>query len=182
MDFFELNKIVGAVLGAGLIVFVIVEVGNVLMSPAPLEANAYPIAVEEGEAQVTEAEAVVQEGPGMAQLLASGNLEAGRKTAKKCAACHSFDKGGAKKIGPNLWGVVGGPKAGAQGFSYSSALAEMGGSWGYDELDRFLARPKDYVAGTKMAFSGLKKPGDRANVILYLRSLADSPVPLPEAQ
>ena len=182
MDFFEINKIVGAVLGAGLIVFVIGEAGDVLVRPQPLEANAYPIAVEEGEAQVKEVEAVVQEAPGMAQLLASGNLEAGRKTARKCAACHSFDKGGAKRVGPNLWGVVGGPMARAQGFAYSSALAEMGGSWGYDELDRFLARPKDYIAGTKMAFAGLKKPGDRANVILYLRSLSDSPVPLPEAQ
>ena len=100
--------------------------------------------------------------------------------AKKCAACHSFEQGGPNKIGPGLWGVVNRPVGGAADFAYSDVMAGHGGAWDYESLDAFLTNPKEWAPGTKMAFAGLKKPKDRANLILYLRSLADSPEPLPE--
>jgi cytochrome c len=112
-------------------------------------------------------------------LLASADVEAGIKTAKKCTACHVFDKGGKNKVGPGLWNIVNADKANVDGFIYSAALAEMDGGWDYQALNAFLYKPKAYVAGTKMNFAGLKKPQDRANIIAYLRSLAEAPVALP---
>lgn len=112
-------------------------------------------------------------------LLATADLAAGEKLTKKCASCHTFDDGGANKVGPNLFNIVEFPVGGHSGFKYSGAMAEHGGTWSYDSLNKFLAKPKDYVPGTKMAFAGLKKTKDRANLIAYLRTLSASPVPLP---
>jgi cytochrome c len=100
--------------------------------------------------------------------------------AKKCAACHNFEDGAPNKIGPNLWGVVGRDIAALPDFSYSSALSEKEGDWSYEALSEFVASPKGWAPGTKMTFAGLKKPQDRADLILYLRSLSGSPEPLPE--
>ena len=112
-------------------------------------------------------------------LLASASLEKGEKTYKKCGSCHSYTKEGKNKVGPNLWNIVNRPKANVDGFAYSSALAEFGGVWGYEELSKFLYKPKDYIKGTKMNFAGLKKAEDRANLILFMREQSDNPVPLP---
>ncbi len=112
-------------------------------------------------------------------LLASADAGDGKKVFRKCKACHTADKGGAHKVGPNLWDVVGRAKAGAQGFGYSGALAGLGGAWSFADLDAFLAKPKAFAPGTKMTFNGIKKAADRAAVIQYLRSLSDSPKPLP---
>ena len=112
-------------------------------------------------------------------LLASADVEAGIKTAKKCTACHVFDKGGKNKVGPGLWNIVNADKANVDGFSYSAALAEMDGGWDYQALNTFLYKPKAYVAGTKMNFAGLKKPQDRANMVAWLRTMAGSEAPLP---
>ncbi len=180
MNLFQANKIVGSILGTGLVIVVITVVGNLLVSPTELEKNVYVIAVEEEEAAVEEA--APEPATGLATLLAQADVGAGRKAAKKCAACHSFDKGGRKKIGPNLWGVVGGDKARVERFAYSSALADAEGSWSYDHLDQYLANPKGFIAGTKMTFAGVKDAGARADVILFLRSLSDSPLPLPGAE
>jgi cytochrome c len=89
------------------------------------------------------------------------------------------DKGGRHKVGPNLWDVVGRAKAGAGGYKFSRALAGLGGAWTFEDLDAYLAKPKAFAPGTKMTFNGVKKAADRAAVILYLRSLSDSPKPLP---
>ncbi|MFQ5619893.1 MAG: c-type cytochrome [Rhodospirillales bacterium] len=115
----------------------------------------------------------------VAALLASADAGAGKKVFKKCKACHTVDKGGANKVGPNLWDVVGRAKAGAQGFKFSGVLAGLGGAWTFEDLDAFLAKPKAFAPGTKMTFNGIKKAADRAAVIAYLRSLSDSPKPLP---
>ncbi len=103
----------------------------------------------------------------------------GKKVFKKCKACPTADKGGAHKVGPNQWDEVGRAKAGAQGFGYSGALAGLGGAWSFADLDAFLAKPKAFAPGTKMTFNGIRKARDRAAVIQYLRSLSDSPKPLP---
>jgi cytochrome c len=118
---------------------------------------------------------------GLGALLAAADPEAGKKQAKKCAACHTMDEGGANKIGPNLWNIVNRPIAGAEGYSYSSAMTDMSGeSWSFANLDGFLTSPKGWVKGTKMSFAGVRKEGQRADLLAYLRSLSSSPAALPE--
>ena len=115
----------------------------------------------------------------LATLLASADAGDGEKVFRKCKSCHTVDQGGANRVGPNLWEIVGAAKAAVDGFRYSGALADMGGEWTYENLDAFLADPKGYVPGTKMSFAGLRKAKDRAAVIAYMRSNADNPPPLP---
>ena len=105
-------------------------------------------------------------------------IEAGAKVFKKCAACHSIDKGGVNKIGPALWGVVNRKIGGVEGFKYSTAMAQYGKNWSFEELNGFLHKPMKYMKGTKMGFVGLKKDKDRANVIAYMNSKSDAPAPL----
>jgi len=116
---------------------------------------------------------------GIGALLAAADIGAGEKAFKKCASCHSTDKGGKNKIGPNLWDIVGNAKAGKEDYKYSAALKGLGGEWTYGDLDGFLASPKGFAKGTKMSFSGVTKDGQRAALIAYLRSLSDQPKPLP---
>ena len=118
----------------------------------------------------------------IAGLLASADPAEGEKVFKKCQACHTVDKGGPNKVGPALFGVVGNDIATHDGFAYSDSLQGLPGDWTYDALNHFLWKPKDYADGTKMAFAGLRKPEDRANIIAYLRAQDDSPEPLPEPQ
>jgi len=115
----------------------------------------------------------------LATLLADADPAAGKKAFSKCKACHTVDDGGKNKVGPNLWDIVGKAKAGVDGFKYSGAFTDLGGEWTYEDLDAFLAKPKEFAPGTKMTFAGMKKAGDRAAIIAYLRSLSDSPKPLP---
>jgi cytochrome c len=175
----ETNKILAALLTAGIIASGSGVISRILYHPSMPEENAYVIEVPEGEAgdgeQAAEAEAVP-----LPVLLAAASPEEGASVAKKCAACHDFAKGGANKIGPPLWGVVGRDIASVEGFSYSDALLGLEGEWTFDALDAFIHNPKDFAPGTKMAFAGIDDPEDRADVLVYLRSLADEPVPLPE--
>ena len=180
MSVFEWNKIIGAVLLVALATKAIDIVVDGLTHSEALERNVYVVGAPELPAAPEPAKAPVKEGPGkIGPLLASASASAGKKTAKKCAACHSFKKGGAKKIGPPLWGVVDAKRARVAGFAYSSGLAKAGGKWGYEELNDFLANPKKSMPGTKMIFAGVKKASDRANIIAFLRSLSDNPAPLP---
>ena len=175
----ETNKILAAVLTAGIIASGAGVVSRIIYHPSMPEENAYVIAVSEEGAR--EGEAAPQEAATpLPVLLAAASPEAGQSEAKKCTACHNFEEGAGAKIGPDLYGVVGRPIASAEGFSYSDALQEKQGDWTYDNLNAFLTNPKEWAPGTKMAFAGLKKPEDRADVLVYLRSLAASPVPLPE--
>ena len=112
-------------------------------------------------------------------LLKAADPAAGEKIAAKCKACHDLSKGGPNKIGPNLWDIVGNKQAHLDNFSYSDAVKGLGGQWTYENLDKFLTKPKDYAPGTKMTFPGLPKPEDRAALLAYLRTLSDSPKPLP---
>ena len=112
-------------------------------------------------------------------LLAAADPARGERTAQACLACHTLVEGGPNRIGPNLHGVVGRPVASHPGFSYSPALSAVGGRWTYVSLDRFLTSPGRAVAGTRMTFTGLHNPRDRANVIAYLARLSPGAAPFP---
>lgn len=115
-------------------------------------------------------------------LLAKADADKGKGLTKVCATCHSFDKGAPAKAGPNLYGVVDRAKGGEAGFSYSDAMKAKGGKWTFEDLDAFITSPKTFVSGTKMGFGGEADAGKRADIIAYLRTLSDSPVPLPAAK
>ncbi|MCC7045909.1 MAG: cytochrome c family protein [Alphaproteobacteria bacterium] len=174
------NKVAGAVLFGGLIAMACGFVAELLVHPHKLKENVFVVAVPEGGAAAAAGGAAPKEVEPVAPLLAKANAAEGEKAAKKCLACHTFDKGAANKIGPNLWNVVGGPRAHSESFSYSNTLAGMHGqTWDYEDLNKFLNSPKGFVAGTKMAFAGIPSAKERADVIAYLRSLSDAPKPLP---
>ncbi len=175
----EVNKALAAILAAGIIASGSGVVSRILYRPTIPEESAYQIDVAAVEATGEEADAA-EEVASTGELLAAGDADAGASVAKKCTACHSLEQGGPNKIGPALWGVVNRPVGSAADFAYSGVLADHGGAWDYESLNAFLTNPKDWAPGTKMAFAGLKKPEDRADLILYLRSLADNPEPLPE--
>lgn len=174
----EFNKIFAALLVAGIVAMLGGFVAKKLVHPDTPETPGFPVEVAEGAGGA--AAAAGPKGPEpVLGLIAAANIEQGMKLAKACAACHTFDRGGPNRVGPNLWGVVNAKKAYHEGFAYSSAMVEKAGVWSYQNLNQFLYKPKDYVPGTKMTYAGLKKPEDRAAMIAYLRTLADSPAALP---
>jgi cytochrome c len=158
-----------AVLTAGIVASLSGFISRELVHPKPLEQNAYAVPGVETKAD-TKGGAPAGPEP-VAPLMASANAEAGKQVAAKCTTCHTFEQGGANKVGPNLFGVVGAKHAHAQGFAYSPALAGKDGTWTVEALNHFLWKPQDYAKGTKMTFAGLPKPEDRANMIAYLQSL-----------
>lgn len=181
-DLFELNKIAGAVLFSILLMFGISIIGDTIFDVETPKMPGDAIEVAKSTEPTAEI-AAPKEAPAVAslsELLAGASAEKGQSVAKKCAACHTFNEGGKKRVGPNLHGVVGRPVASSKGFAYSSALKDKGGTWGYTELDGFLEAPKTYLPGTSMAFKGINKPEDRANLIAYLRSLSPDAPPLPQ--
>ena len=177
MSSFELNKIVGAVLLAVLALVVIGKLGDYLVVPGGGHGGG-----DHGAATVTaKAPAPKKEEPlePIIGMLALADVEAGKRVFNKCKSCHTVDNGGKNGIGPNLWGVVNANHAKHEGFSYSDALTGMTESkWTYENLNKFLAKPKQFAPGTKMNFAGFKKPEERAEVVRFLRDHSDSPIPL----
>jgi cytochrome c len=180
MDSFELNKVMGAVLATCLVLLVVNFSAQALFAPTKLEKPGFDIAVKEEATEGGAKEAAAPSEP-IEKLLQTASVEKGAASAKKCAACHTFDKGGPNRVGPNLFGIVGENRGEGRGFNFSAAMKAKGGKWTFDELNKFLANPKGYIPGTAMGFAGLPKDSERADVIDYLRTLADKPEPLPTA-
>ncbi|MBS29367.1 MAG: cytochrome c family protein [Alphaproteobacteria bacterium] len=174
----EFYKVWGAVLVASTVALGIGIVINEATHAEHLVENAYKVDTGESQAQVAAAPVARVIEP-VIPLLASADAAAGEKAFKRCATCHTVNKGGANKIGPNLYGIVGANKGLTSGFSYSNALTSMAGQWSYPELNAFLTKPKEFMKGTKMNFAGVKSVKDRANIIAYLRANADAPFPIP---
>jgi cytochrome c len=179
MDSFEMNKVLGAILGTALVLVALNIASGAIFAPETPAKPGYAIAVPKGGAGQPQAPA--EQAPPVEQLLASADPKRGEDATKPCQACHTFEKGGPPKIGPNLYGVVGRARASMPGFDYSSGMKSMGGTWTVDDLYQFIEHPQAFVPGTKMTFAGIARPQTRADIIDYLNTLSDNPKPLPTA-
>jgi cytochrome c len=181
MDSFELNKILGAILGTCLVLLVTSFTASALFAPVMPAKPGFEIAVKEAPEGGAKEAAPPPSEP-IEKLLQTASVEKGEASAKKCGACHTFEKGGPNRVGPNLYGIVGDARGeGRGGFNFSAAMKAKGGTWTYDDLNKFIANPKGFIPGTAMGFAGIPKDSERADVIDYLHTLSDSPVPLPTA-
>jgi len=164
------NTVAGCVLASALFAMVVGKVSNAVVHPHMLDKPAIAV-TDEAPTQTAAASAAPELAP-IEPKLAGANVEAGKALfQKQCFTCHTTDKGGANKVGPNLWAVVGREKAGHEGFSYSSALKAKGGEWSVEDINHLIFKPTAFVRGTKMAFAGVPKEQDRADVIAFLKTL-----------
>jgi cytochrome c len=180
MDSFETNKIMGAVLATCLVILSTSFAAGALFSPQKPAKPGFEIAVKE-EAPAGGKEAAPAPSEPIEKLLQTASVEKGAVAAKKCGACHTFEKDGPNRVGPNLYGIVGDKKGEGRGFNFSAAMKAKGGTWTYEDLNQFINNPKGFVPGTAMGFAGIQKDSERADVIDYLHTLSDNPVPLPTA-
>ncbi|HHG90865.1 MAG TPA: c-type cytochrome [Devosia sp.] len=181
MNSFEMNKIIGAILGTLVLVMGIGFLANAIYAPIEGRGPGYNLPVPEQNTGGDEAEVLPEEVP-ISVLLASASAQDGASVARKCAACHTFEAGGANKVGPALYGIVGAGIGAVEGFSYSDSLSQLGAeavTWSYENLNAFLAAPKEFAPGTKMSFAGLRKEEDRADLLAYMQTMAATPVPFP---
>jgi cytochrome c len=179
MDSFELNKIIAAVLMVALLVIGLGKIADGVFHVKKPKNPGYKVEVESQLTSGTTQAAKVVEKIDIAAIMALGDVTSGEKIFKKCAACHSINKGGKNKIGPALYNVVGRAVGGVNDYKYSKALASYGKEWTFEELNGFLQKPASYLKGTKMSYAGLRKEKDRASVIKYLNQNSDSPKLLP---
>ena len=177
MDSLKFNKIAAGLLCAGLLIMGLSKVANFLVPPAKIVQNAYPITEikEVSSSQVVESNVPKP----ILAMISSADISAGEKISKKCTACHSFELNGPNKVGPNLYDIVN-KSIGKAKYNYSKAFLTLEGKWSYEELNKFLYKPKEYIKGTKMNFAGLKKTKDRADLVAWLRTLSKDPVSLPK--
>jgi cytochrome c len=184
MDSFEFNKLIGALLGVVFVVFSVNLIGDAIFAAPVPERPGFAIEAVEAEAG-GEGGAAAPAAVPIATLMATADAAAGEAVFKKCQACHTGEKGGPNKVGPDLWDIVNRKIGTHEGFAYSGAMKDFsqGGTvvWDYEHLNHFLAGPKAYIKGTAMGFAGVKKDDERANLIAYLRTLSDNPAPLPAA-
>jgi cytochrome c len=183
MDSFELNKIIGAVLGTLLFVMGVGFLAEAIYHPIENRGPGYALP----EPELAEGGEAAEEAPAvpLGVLLASASVDRGASAVRKCQGCHTFGEGEAAKQGPNLYGIVGASKAHMEGYAYSDILLQQkaeGQVWSYENLDAFLTNPKGYAPGTKMNFPGVRSPEERADILAYLQTLSGSPVPFPPAE
>ena len=179
MSSLEMNKIAGAVLLAGMVAMASGFVARGLVNPKPLAENVYKVAGVPAASTKDSKGGPAPTVEPIAPLMAAAKADEGEKKARACVTCHTFDKGAANRVGPNLWDTIGKKRGSVAGFAYSKGLTDKAGDWSYEDLNQFLANPKGFIPGTKMVFAGISKAQDRADVIAYLRARADSPKPLP---
>lgn len=173
----EGNKIVAAVLTAGITFGVAGVIGRLLVHPTMPHHAAMTVP---GEATAAPAAAAAPTLDPITPLLASADVAAGQQVAQRqCASCHSFNEGGRAGVGPNLYGIVGAKHAHAEGFNYSQAIRGMADKpWTYEELNAWIHSPRGYAPGNRMSFAGLSNAQQRANLIAYLRSISpNAPAP-----
>lgn len=183
MDSWEFTKIAAAVLSALLIIVggkTAIEVSEASHSTMVV---GYKLPVKDVASAAAPAAAaaptisMAKIGP----MLEKASVEGGQGVFKKCTACHTPAKGGANAVGPNMWGIVDRAKASVAGFNYSEAAKSQAGSkWSYENLVGFISNPKGYMPGTKMAFAGITDAQELADLLSYMRTLADTPAPLPK--
>jgi cytochrome c len=179
MDSMEVNKVVAAVLTAGLTFGLAGVIGRLVVHPERLHESAIQIGEPQGgqaaQAAAPAAPALEPIGP----LLANANPQNGQALAQRlCASCHTFNEGGRSGVGPNLYGVVGAAHGHVQAFNYSAAIKGKEGPWTYEDLNAWLANPRAYAPGNRMAFAGISNAQQRADVIAYLRSVSpNAPAP-----
>src|SRR6266853_6190617 len=178
MDSFELNKILGAILGTFLVLLVTSFTADAIFTPKLPEKPGYAIAAKEDThaAGAGTKEAAAPPSEPIEKLLQTASVEKGAAAAKKCGACHTFEKGGPARVGPNLFGILNEKRGEGRGFNFSAAMKAKGGTWTYDDLNKFIASPKGFIPGTAMGFAGISKDSERADVVAYLATLADKPV------
>ena len=179
MDSFEINKIIAAVLMVALLIIGIGKISDIIFYTEKPKTPGYSIEVEQVASNSTTTTESSEKVIDIAALMAMGDLAAGEKVFKKCAACHSINKGGKNNIGPALYNVVGRKTGAVSDYKYSKALASFDKEWTFEELNGYLIKPAKWIKGTKMAFAGLRKEKDRASVIKYLNQSSDNPLPLP---
>ena len=182
MSSLEVNKIFASIIVAIIIFVIIGIVANYLVkiNKNDGQETAYKIDIPDTPADSASSATISSlELEPISPLLVNASLKNGEKVFKKCATCHNYNKDSKSKVGPNLWNLINRPKANISGFAYSKALANDGGVWTFEDLNGFIYKPKDYIEGTKMNFAGLKNVEDRANIILWMRSNSDDPLPLP---
>ena len=173
MSGFELNKIAGAVLLAALIASLVVNLVDILYQPnLAAKPRGYQVAVVEGGPEAAAAP-VVEEKVDIEALMKTASAANGENIAKKCLACHSFEKGGPNKVGPNLWNIVGNDRIDHPEYKYSDAMKAKGGKWDEESLYHFINKPSKFIPGTKMSFAGISKPQEIADVIAFLKTHKD---------
>jgi len=175
-----MNKIIVSIVFAIILVIGINKVADVIFYVEKPEKSAYQVASVATATSTTSTEttSVSSESGNIIALFASTSAADGAKVFKKCLACHSIEKGGPNKIGPNIFGVLNRKAGSISGYKYSKAMAAHGKVWSFEEMNSFLIKPKDWIKGTKMSFAGLKNAKDRAAVILYMNEKTNSPLPL----
>jgi cytochrome c len=179
MDSFEINKIIAAVLMVILLIIGIGKLSNVIFYVEKPKTPGYAVDVKQVTTSSSTAKASVEEKIDIVALMSIGDINIGEKVFKKCAACHSINKGGKNNIGPALYNVVGRKVGIVEDYKYSKALASYDKEWTVEELNGYLIKPAKWIKGTKMAFAGLRKEKDRASVIKYLNQNSDNPLQLP---
>jgi cytochrome c len=180
MDAFEVNKTAGAVLSALLVMFAghaLLEIAHPLKKP---EKPGWALPVTEAPAAAPAAATAPFDVKQVLAALPKASADNGHDIFKRCLQCHTADKGGPNRVGPNLWGIVGRARAARPGFAYSEAMKSHAGNWTFEELATYLHDPKADIPGNKMAFAGLKDNAELADLLAYLRTLADQPAPLPK--